>query len=153
MNRGNMSWDKFSSQMRILQKGFMGDPLEVMPGRGEFHANPAACICGKTDQNSVVKSIPVSNRQETIDSTGIRKAIGEPAYPIYIDEEVDGSDSEEDPTGAGEEMITEEDDLNAREEMIAEDDPAATGETVDTEADDESLSKQEDSELEEILSD
>jgi hypothetical protein len=150
MNRGNMSWDKFTSQMRIIQKGFMGDPKEITPGRGEFHANPAACICEKTDQISVVKSIPGSN-QETIDSTGTRKAIGEPAYPIYTDEEADGSDSEDGPTGTAE--IITEDDLTVREEMIAEDDPAATGEAVDTEADDEALVRQEDSELEEILSD
>ena len=150
MNKGNMSWDKFTSQMRIIQKGFMGDPMEVTPGRGEFHANPAACICEKTDLNSVVKSIPGSN-QETMD-TGIRKAIGDPAYPIYTDEEADGSDSEDDPTGTGEEMITE-DDLIAREEMITEDDPAVTGEAVDTEADDDLLVRQEDTELEEILSD
>ncbi|CAM0952850.1 unnamed protein product [Alopecurus aequalis] len=151
MNRGNMSWDKFTSQMRIIQKGFMGDPMEVTPGRGEFHANPAACICEKTNQNSVVKSSPGSN-QEIVDSTAIRKAIGQPAYPIYTDEEADGSDSEDDPTGMGEEMITE-DDLTAREEMVTEDDPSATGEAVETEADDDSLVSQEDSELEEILSD
>jgi hypothetical protein len=37
--------------------------------------------------------------------------------------------------------------------MIPEDEPAATGEAVDTKADGVSLVKQEDSELEEILSD
>jgi hypothetical protein len=37
--------------------------------------------------------------------------------------------------------------------MIPEDEPAATGEPVDTKADGVSLVKQEDSELEEILSD
>lgn len=104
----------------------MGEPMEIMPGRGEFHANPAACICEKTDGKSVVKSSSRSNR-ETVNSTGIRKAIGEPAYPIYTDEEADGSDTEDDPTGRGE--------------------------MIDAEVDDDSVVRREDSELEEILSD
>ncbi|KQJ91305.2 O-fucosyltransferase 6 [Brachypodium distachyon] len=126
MNRENMSWDAFSSQMRTIQNGFMGDPMEVMPGRGEFHANPTACICEKTSQSPVVKSGSGSNQGST-NSTGLRKAIGEPTYPIYTDEEVDGSDTEDDSSG--------------------------NGEMFDTEADDDSLVRQEDYELEEILSD
>ncbi|KAF7067175.1 hypothetical protein CFC21_073094 [Triticum aestivum] len=150
-NRGNMSWDKFSSQVRKVQKGFMGNPMEAMPGRGEFHANPAACICEKTDEN---KSSPGSN-QEIVNRTGIRKAIGEPAYPVYTDEEADGSDTEDNPTGTGEEEMITEDGPAAGEEMVTEDDPTATEEVIVTEAeaDDDSSVRQEGSELEEILSD
>ncbi|KAG8057651.1 hypothetical protein GUJ93_ZPchr0002g25660 [Zizania palustris] len=125
MNRANISWDAFSSQVQTIQKGSMGEPMEVMPGRGEFHANPAACICEKTDRKSVVELNSRSN-QETVGSTGISKHTGEPTYPNYTDEEADRSDTEDDATGRG---------------------------TIDTEADDDSFVIQEDSELEEILSD
>ncbi|CAL9178025.1 protein ROOT HAIR SPECIFIC 17-like isoform X1 [Musa acuminata AAA Group] len=44
-NRTNMTWETFSSKVRTFQKGFMGEPDELRPGRGEFHEYPAACIC------------------------------------------------------------------------------------------------------------
>lgn len=124
-----MSWDAFSAQVRIIQKGYMGEPMEISPGRGEFHANPAACICEKTVENSVaVKSIS-RNNQEPVNDTGIEKAVGRPPYPVYTDEEADGSDTEDDQ------------------------DTTARGEMIDAEPDDDSLVRQEDPELEEILSD
>ncbi|XP_015696544.2 O-fucosyltransferase 6-like isoform X2 [Oryza brachyantha] len=126
MNRANISWDAFSSQVQTIQKGFIGEPMEIMPGRGEFHANPAACICEKTDIKSVIDSNSRNNREANT-NTGISKPIGGPAYPIYTDEEADRSDTE--------------------------DDPAGRGETIDMEAEDDTLASREDSELEEILSD
>jgi hypothetical protein len=46
-NRTSLTWDAFQSKVRTFQKGFMGEPGEVKAGRGEFHENPVACICGK----------------------------------------------------------------------------------------------------------
>ncbi|KAJ4846302.1 O-fucosyltransferase 16 [Turnera subulata] len=45
MARGNMTWEEFASRVRTHQIGFMGEPNEVKPGRGEFHENPSSCIC------------------------------------------------------------------------------------------------------------
>ncbi|KAE8690572.1 hypothetical protein F3Y22_tig00110894pilonHSYRG00004 [Hibiscus syriacus] len=45
LNRNNMTWEAFASSVRTFQRGFMGEPKEVRPGRGEFHENPTACIC------------------------------------------------------------------------------------------------------------
>uniref|UniRef100_A0A0D3H9P9 O-fucosyltransferase family protein n=1 Tax=Oryza barthii TaxID=65489 RepID=A0A0D3H9P9_9ORYZ len=127
MNRSNISWDAFSSQVQTIQKGFIGEPMEITPGRGEFHANPAACICEKTGIKSVVGSDSRSNR-ETVNSTEIsNKPIGGPTYPIYTDEEADRPDTEDDPSGKGE--------------------------MIDMEAEDDSLASRVDSVLEEILSD
>lgn len=127
MNRSNISWDAFSSQVQTIQKGFIGEPMEITPGRGEFHANPAACICEKTGIKSVVGSDSRSNR-ETVNSTEIsNKPIGGPTYPIYTDEEADRPDTEDDPSGIGE--------------------------MIDMEAEDDSLASRVDSVLEEILSD
>ncbi|XP_050227236.1 O-fucosyltransferase 16-like isoform X2 [Mercurialis annua] len=44
-NEGNVTWDVFASKVRSYQRGFMGEPKEVRPGRGEFHENPHTCIC------------------------------------------------------------------------------------------------------------
>ncbi|KAJ7524809.1 hypothetical protein O6H91_17G023100 [Diphasiastrum complanatum] len=46
--RSELSWDQFSAKVRACQKGFTGEPNEIKPGRGEFHENPAACICKKS---------------------------------------------------------------------------------------------------------
>ncbi|CAL5025964.1 unnamed protein product [Urochloa decumbens] len=48
LNRTSMSWDTFASKVRTFQKGFMGEPNEVKPGRGEFHEHPMDCICAKS---------------------------------------------------------------------------------------------------------
>lgn len=48
-----MTWEEFSSKVRSYQRGFMGLPNEVRPGRGEFHENPAACICENTDAKAM----------------------------------------------------------------------------------------------------
>ncbi|KAE8690715.1 hypothetical protein F3Y22_tig00110893pilonHSYRG00368 [Hibiscus syriacus] len=37
LDRNNMTWDEFASKVRTYQIGFMGEPKEVKPSRGEFH--------------------------------------------------------------------------------------------------------------------
>ncbi|CAN6480897.1 unnamed protein product [Victoria cruziana] len=49
LDRANMSWEAFASKVRTSQKGFMGEPKEMRPGRGEFHENPSTCICELTE--------------------------------------------------------------------------------------------------------
>jgi hypothetical protein len=51
-----MSWAAFSARVRVLQRGFMGEPKEVRPGREEFHENPSTCICERTGGKTVTKS-------------------------------------------------------------------------------------------------
>ncbi|KAF5745804.1 hypothetical protein HS088_TW07G01398 [Tripterygium wilfordii] len=52
LNQNNMTWGEFASRVRTNQIGFMGEPNEVRPGRGEFHENPAACICEDSEAKS-----------------------------------------------------------------------------------------------------
>lgn len=47
MKRDKMDWDTFSKKVKASQRGFMGEPDEMRPGRGEFHEYPASCICQK----------------------------------------------------------------------------------------------------------
>lgn len=52
--RNNMTWEEFSTRVRTFQRGFMGAPKEIRPGRGVFHENPASCICENPDTTNVV---------------------------------------------------------------------------------------------------
>lgn len=47
MERDKMDWDTFSRKVKACQRGFMGEPDEMRPGRGEFHEFPHSCICQK----------------------------------------------------------------------------------------------------------
>lgn len=47
MARDQMDWDTFAKKVKSCQKGFMGDPDEMKPGRGEFHEFPETCVCEK----------------------------------------------------------------------------------------------------------
>ncbi|XP_055829327.1 O-fucosyltransferase 29-like isoform X1 [Solanum dulcamara] len=52
MARNKMDWDTFSRKVKSCQSGFMGEPEEVRPGRGEFHEFPSSCICKTTSNYS-----------------------------------------------------------------------------------------------------
>ncbi|KAL3647297.1 hypothetical protein CASFOL_008265 [Castilleja foliolosa] len=45
--RDKMEWNAFSKKVKSCQRGFMGEPEDMRPGRGEFHEYPSACICQK----------------------------------------------------------------------------------------------------------
>ncbi|KAK4794989.1 hypothetical protein SAY86_012983 [Trapa natans] len=72
MNHTGMAWEEFASRVRTHQIGFMGDPNEVRPGRGEFHENPSACICENPEKKDTV---PPRN---TFDSDAASKWVNNP---------------------------------------------------------------------------
>lgn len=47
MERHKMDWDTFARKVKACQRGFMGEPDEMKPGRGEFHEYPSTCVCDK----------------------------------------------------------------------------------------------------------
>lgn len=79
-NRHNMTWGEFSSKVRRYQTGFMGEPDEMKPGEGEFHENPASCICRTSEarvkekakhvneddssEYSEIGNVPISSRSD-----------------------------------------------------------------------------------------
>lgn len=79
-----MTWEEFASRVRTHQIGFMGEPNEVKPGRGEFHENPSSCICedyeakaraGPTQDQRLEDHMiteEISKRNETVDWTNER---------------------------------------------------------------------------------
>ncbi|KAL2489399.1 O-fucosyltransferase family protein [Forsythia ovata] len=58
LNRANMTWGEFASNVRTYQIGFMGDPKEMRPGRGEFHEYPTACVCEDSETKAKMGSGP-----------------------------------------------------------------------------------------------
>lgn len=72
LNRSNITWEDFASRVQISQKGFMGEPNEIISGRGEFHENPAACICDKSEGTSYEDGSQESNiiRQDQMGNKG-----------------------------------------------------------------------------------
>lgn len=47
MARDKMDWATFSRKVKSCQRGFLGEPEENRPGRGDFHEFPSTCICKK----------------------------------------------------------------------------------------------------------
>ncbi|XP_057503083.1 O-fucosyltransferase 16-like [Actinidia eriantha] len=92
LNRVNMTWEAFASSVRTYQRGFMGEPKEVRPGRGEFHENPASCICEDTEAKEKTDSGPRKLGKE-IGAT--RKDVGEVVDDENDDDELEWSDPDD----------------------------------------------------------
>ncbi|KAK9164675.1 hypothetical protein Syun_005577 [Stephania yunnanensis] len=97
-HRANMSWEAFASKVRTYQKGFMGEPNEVRPGRGEFHENPSTCICedseAKSKEGKSFKSPTIAIPKNRKDDES--KEPGEPVDDQMNDEEPDWSNPDYD---------------------------------------------------------
>ncbi|KAF9622234.1 hypothetical protein IFM89_030276 [Coptis chinensis] len=90
LNRVNMTWEGFSSKVRTHQRGFMGEPNEVRPGRGEFHENPSTCICENSDTET--KDNLNSEVQFKVGPKNVSKDVGELGDDQYADDEPDWTD-------------------------------------------------------------
>ncbi|KAK3039491.1 hypothetical protein RJ639_028073 [Escallonia herrerae] len=70
MARDKMNWNTFARKVKSCQRGFMGEPEEIKPGRAEFHEYPSPCICRKPtkfldveksyDQNQTSPKVPIA---------------------------------------------------------------------------------------------
>ncbi|XP_022736149.1 uncharacterized protein At1g04910-like isoform X2 [Durio zibethinus] len=70
MERDQMDWDTFARKVKAVQRGFMGEPDEMRPGRGEFHEYPYSCICEKPPSDDVNKSRDSQNKSQEIKDLG-----------------------------------------------------------------------------------
>ncbi|XP_018678386.2 O-fucosyltransferase 16 isoform X2 [Musa acuminata AAA Group] len=93
LNRANMTWEQFSLKVYSYQRGFLGEPKEVRPGRGEFHENPSACICETTKamRGKHSGSLSQTNGDDQHRKSNRGHSISEPTYD-HTDEEPDWSD-------------------------------------------------------------
>uniref|UniRef100_A0A5B7BJJ3 O-fucosyltransferase family protein n=1 Tax=Davidia involucrata TaxID=16924 RepID=A0A5B7BJJ3_DAVIN len=87
LGRENMTWEAFASRVRSFQRGFMGEPKEMRPGRGEFHENPSSCICEDSEAKAKMDSGP---RKLVRGNSVTRKDVGE-----AIDDQNDDDDEPE----------------------------------------------------------
>lgn len=53
----NMTRDAFAFRLKKFQKGLMGEPMEMRPGRGQFFENPSACICQAETEKLTTRDI------------------------------------------------------------------------------------------------
>ncbi|XP_042483770.1 O-fucosyltransferase 16-like [Macadamia integrifolia] len=134
-NRGNMTWEVFASSVRTHQRGFIGEPNEVRPGRGEFHENPSSCICENSEAKAKWERVSRSQTkgsQKSEQGDEAIKDIGEVTDNQFTDDEPEWSDSDY---------------------MDNEDGPGGKGQSIGTHLDDDLFLKSEEPELEEMLSD
>lgn len=103
LNRNNMTREEFSARVHTFQRGFMGDPKEVRPGRGEFHENPSSCICEdaeaekkmdwdhrKSGKEDVAKKKDIDDRKKDIEAVFHDENVDyEPGMADLEDEEED----------------------------------------------------------------
>ena len=54
LQREKMGWTSFSKKVKSAQRGFMGEPDEMKPGRGDFHEYPTSCICNNPNQSQLI---------------------------------------------------------------------------------------------------
>lgn len=73
MGRHEMEWDTFARKVKACQRGFMGEPDEVKPGRGEFHEYPSTCICQRPflDEELAAKAESTVNGSRRMSGTSI----------------------------------------------------------------------------------
>lgn len=67
MERDQMGWDTFAEKVKLCQRGFMGEPEEMRPGRGEFHEYPASCICKRPVKyfgNGSLRAVPILDTRD-----------------------------------------------------------------------------------------
>lgn len=65
--RHNLTWQVFAKKLQSAQKGFMGEPIDVRPGKGGFYEYPAACICeafpgAQKEMEAVVEAKAAANK-------------------------------------------------------------------------------------------
>ncbi|CAM6121346.1 unnamed protein product [Calypogeia fissa] len=90
LTRNEYTWEQFAEKIRHAQKGFMGDPYEGGPGKGDFHENPAACICNSEGRSLVeLAQDPKQSVKQEENTTG--KAV-DTKWP-ELEEDLDASEN------------------------------------------------------------
>ncbi|KAE9458669.1 hypothetical protein C3L33_09417, partial [Rhododendron williamsianum] len=70
-NNGNMAKILAGRRcVRTNQRGFMGEPMELRPGRGAFHENPATCVCEDTGAKEKMELGPRKLGKDAESATG-----------------------------------------------------------------------------------
>lgn len=120
LDKTNMTWDAFAFKLRKVQRGFMGEPNEMRPGRGQFFENPSACICEISSLKESMKAL--QQQEETADDQ-------EQDQTQHVDDLQEEEDEDQDVDPDLEDIV-----LMQQEEMEEED--TELGSNGDVEAED-----------------
>ena len=93
-----MTWDEFALRIQTNQIGFMGEPSEVKPGKGEFHENPLSCICEKVDPKASGDSgshTRATISHEIVRENSPRRDAGGVTDQQFTEDEQDGYDTDD----------------------------------------------------------
>lgn len=88
-----MTWEEFTARVRTFQRGFMGAPKEVRPGRGVFHENPTSCICDNPDAKTTIVSVQKSPGKV---SSPVKTDVGLVSDDANMADDLEWSDPEDD---------------------------------------------------------
>ncbi|KAK9002674.1 hypothetical protein V6N11_060257 [Hibiscus sabdariffa] len=111
LGRNNMTWEEFASRICTLQRGFMGEPKEVRPGRGEFHENPSTCICEDSEarEREREKADSKHKKHRKLDDSSRKDVVAIDDQNGYEENDVpewpDLEDEEEDQSGPQEKLL------------------------------------------------
>ncbi|KAL1351796.1 hypothetical protein HN51_015662 [Arachis hypogaea] len=119
LNRNNLTWEVFASSVRTFQKGFMGEPKEVRPGRGGFHENPSTCICEdsvtKVEKTSGPRKFGKDNTNRKNVTNNDQDVDDESEWPDMDDDEDQGDEK-----GMFNETISDYEALNSEDPELEE---------------------------------
>ncbi|KAK7283785.1 hypothetical protein RIF29_13531 [Crotalaria pallida] len=119
LSRSNLTWEVFASSVRTFQKGFMGEPKEVRPGRGGFHENPSTCIC----EDSVAKAEKNSSPRKFRKDNATKKIIKNNGPDVDDESEwadMDDDEDQSDEKGMFNETVPDYDFLNSEDTELEE---------------------------------
>ncbi|KAK4429491.1 O-fucosyltransferase 16 [Sesamum alatum] len=119
LSRDNMTWEEFASSVRTFQRGFMGEPKEVRPGRGGFHENPAACICEDSEAKTKMGLV---QKEPGKGSIPIKRDVDVAVEDQNMNDELEWSDPED------EDDLTSQQGSNLHNETSLEYDPFSSEE-------------------------
>ncbi|KAL9242783.1 hypothetical protein vseg_016749 [Gypsophila vaccaria] len=84
MSRDTMEWTTFAKKVKSAQRGFMGEPDEMKPGKGDFQEFPCACICKRRlnrpsiNATSEVDDISISDDWRSLGNKTVAVRLGSP---------------------------------------------------------------------------
>ena len=116
-------------KLQRVQRGFMGDPNEMKPGRGQFFENPSACICENAETKVQLKFLQqqeeellhIQDLQEDEMLKSQAQLIGVSELEDNDEQDADADPDLEDITLMQQEDMLEEDNLLERSEGIEAD--------------------------------
>ncbi|OIV99001.1 hypothetical protein TanjilG_29404 [Lupinus angustifolius] len=117
LSRSNLTWEAFASSVRTFQKGFMGEPKEVRPGRGGFHENPSTCICEDAKMEKISSPIKYEkdNATKKITTNNDLDVVDDSEWP-----DIDDHDDHSDEKGMFNETISDYDTINSEDTELEE---------------------------------